>query len=196
MAQTNKATGINWRDKANSTTGIAIGAALAGIVIGLVTSFGRKVAVQTAAASAGSWDDMLIAEHRAVAGLLDQLQQTTHDQTTKRAALVMKLKRALTKHAVQEENIIYPVLVPSEAAGEKDDPYADHAKIKRWLNNLEHSDMSTPGFMSQVAALRKLIEEHVADEEENLFPMLKAAKSDAENQRLTRELWHEGLKLA
>jgi hemerythrin superfamily protein len=196
MARTNETTATGWSDTAGSKTGIAIGAALAGIAIGIVGSLGRKIAVQTAAASAGSWDAMLMAEHRAVSELFDQLQQTNHDQTTKRAALVKKIKRALIKHAVQEENIIYPVLIPSEAAGEKNDPYSDHANIKRWLNSLEHSDMSTPGFMSQVAALRKLIDEHVAEEEDNLFPMLKAAKSDAENHRLTRELWREGLKLA
>ena len=182
--------------KPDKAIGVAVGAGLAGLAVGLLANLGRKLAAGSVARAKGDWDDILIAEHRAVSAIFDELENSRHDQVAKRKALVGKLKAALTRHAVQEEMVIYPALILSEAAGEHSDPYADHAQMKRWLNNLEHSIIATPGFMSQVAALRKLIDEHVAAEEQDLFPALKAAKSVAENERLTRELCEERQKFA
>lgn len=184
------------RQAKSPATGAAIGAGLLGLALGFAGSLGRKLAVQTTASAQGNWDDILIAEHRSVSAIFDDLEETRHDQVAKRKGLVMKLKAALSKHALQEEMVIYPALIPSEAAGEPGDVYADHAEMKRWLSNLQHSPMSTPGFMSQVAALRKIVDEHVAAEEQDLFPALKAARSDADNRRLTAELLAEGRKLA
>ncbi|MEP7349725.1 MAG: hemerythrin domain-containing protein [Sphingorhabdus sp.] len=198
MAQTQspKGHGSHWYDRANTNTGRAVGAALAGVAIGVATTLGRKMAVQTAAAGTGSWDDMLKHEHRAVEKIFDRLEATTADQSFRRATLTTKLKHALTKHAVQEENIIYPILVPSEAAGERGDVYEDHADIKKMVHMLEHMENSDSDFLAKVATLRKIVEEHVKEEEENLFPQIKRARSKKQNEQLTHEVWREGLKLA
>ncbi len=43
---------------------------------------------------------------------------------------------------------------------------------------------------------RSAIEQHMREEEDDLFPRLRAELSDAQNAHLTRQMNKEGLKLA
>src|SRR5688572_15115863 len=56
------------------STGAMIGAAAAGVAVGLMANLGRKVAVQAPTKLAGDWDEALKAEHAAVLKLFDALQ--------------------------------------------------------------------------------------------------------------------------
>src|SRR5690349_20093747 len=85
-------------------------AAVAGAAVGMAANFGRKLVLQGLAARAGNWDEVLHEEHEAVLALFDQMEATTDAQAHARAHLFGKLKAALGKHAMQEENVIYPAL--------------------------------------------------------------------------------------
>jgi hypothetical protein len=63
----------NNSDKNTSGSGALIGAAIAGLAVGLAANFGRKAVVQGMTVAAGQWDEGLKAEHAAVlgSGLID-----------------------------------------------------------------------------------------------------------------------------
>jgi hemerythrin superfamily protein len=177
-------------------TGAMIGAAAAGVAVGLMANLGRKTAVQAPTFLAGEWDEALKAEHAAVMKLFDALQATTDKNTTKRSMLLMQMKHALAKHALQEENAVYPALRDAGQTGEADHLNHDHGYVKQYLYDLENMPKESPAFLTKVAEFRRAIEEHVNEEENQIFPSLKAKLSPEKNKALTALMNKEGFKLA
>jgi hemerythrin superfamily protein len=178
------------------STGALIGAAAAGVAVGLMANLGRKVAVQAPTKLAGEWDEALKAEHAAVLKLFDALQATTEKNTTKRSMLLMQIKHALAKHALQEENAIYPALRDAGQTEQADHLNHDHGYVKQYLYDLENMPKESPAFLTKVAEFRGAIEEHAGEEETTIFPALKGKLSPEKNKALTALMNKEGFKLA
>lgn len=190
-------TGLHGKKKPFSgSTGAIIGAAAAGVAVGLMANLGRKAAVQAPTALAGSWDEALAAEHKATLKLFDTLEATTERNTTKRSMLLMQIKHALAKHALQEENAVYPALRDGGQTDAADHLNKDHGYIKQYLYDLEKMPKDSPAFMAKVREFRGQIEEHVREEEDRIFPALKAKLSPEQNKALTTMMNKEGFKLA
>lgn len=178
------------------STGALIGAAAAGVAVGLVANLGRKTAVQAPTFLAGDWDQVLAAEHAAVLKVFDALQATTEKNVTKRSMLLMQLKHALAKHALQEENVIYPALRDGGQTEQADHLNHDHGYVKQFLYDLENMPKDSPAFLTKIAEFRAAIEEHAGEEETTIFPALKAKLSPEKNKLLTAQMNKEGFKLA
>ena len=196
--QANEHHAAQWSSTGFSRTqiGMTLGAAAAGILIRLAGSIGRKMAVQSASTHNRVWDEVLQIEHRAVETLFQTLLQTEATETGKRTALFAKIKHALIKHAIEEENAIYPALQRIDAIEDGDQLFEDHAAIKKAIYDVDRMDSRDGAYLTRVRELSKLIEQHVQREEGNLFPRLKRAMSDDENKQATARIWKEGLKLA
>ena len=173
-----------------------IGSALAGLAIGLFATVTRKAAMQAPTALAPDWVEGLTREHKAVLTLFDKLEATERSQTGKRKALVVKLKLALTKHAVEEENVVYPALREAGEESAVDGLSDDHAAVKHYLYRLTMMEADSPEFMKTVRAFRADIEKHMKEEERDLFPRLKAKLDDAANKRLSAMVNKEGYHAA
>jgi len=172
------------------------GAAAAGAAIGILALLGRKAAVQAPSALAGDWQTALVAEHRAVIKLFDAIQATEDSATLKRTMLLGKIKFALSKHAIEEENVIYPALREAGEIAGADELTAEHGYVKQYLYELENMPKNGPDFLAKIARFRKDIEEHVAEEEDNLFPSLHRKLGADKNKELTLKMNREGFKLA
>lgn len=184
------------RKNGGTSTGALIGAAAAGVAVGLVANLGRKAAVQAPTMMAGDWDEALAAEHQATFKLFDALEATTDKNTTKRAMLLMQLKHALSKHAIEEENAVYPALRDHGQKEQADHLNNDHGYVKQYLYDLGNMPDNSPAFMQKVREFRAAVEEHVREEEDKIFPALKAKLSPEENKKLTMAMNKEGFKLA
>ena len=182
--------------KAGSSTGALIGAAAAGVAVGLMANLGRKAAVQAPTMMAGDWDQALAAEHAATMKLFDAMQATTDKNTTKRSMLLMQMKHALAKHAIEEENAVYPALRDAGQTEEADHLNHDHGYVKQFLYDLENMPKDSPAFLTKVGEFRRAVEEHVREEEDTIFPKLKAKLSPEMNKALTAAMNKEGFKLA
>lgn len=184
------------RTKGLKNFGVIAGAAGAGMAMGVLAMIGRKVAVQAPTYFAGEWDEALAAEHKAVLKLFDALEATSGNDRGKRSMVLMQMKHSLAKHALQEENVIYPAL---REAGEKDaadELNKEHGYVKQYLYELENMPNGSSEFLPKVARFRADIEKHMREEEDELFPSLKAGLSDARNKQLTTAMNKEGFKLA
>ena len=177
-------------------SGALIGAAVAGAAVGLAANFGRKMLMQTPAFVSGNWDDALRTEHKMTLALFDQLEATSEDAATTRAGLVMKIKYALSKHALQEENVIYPVMRDANEVHDADELNGEHGYVKQFLYDLENMDKTSPDFLPKVREFRTLLEGHIRNEEDNIFPRLRATMTDEQNRKVTLAMNKEGLKLA
>jgi hemerythrin superfamily protein len=152
--------------------------------------------MQTPAFVSGNWDDALRTEHRMTLALFDQLEATSDDAAATRTALVMKIKYALSKHALQEENVIYPAMRESNEAHDADELTGEHGYVKTYLYELEKMNKTGPDFLARVRDFRTLLEGHIRNEEDVVFPRLRATMSEEQNRKVTLAMNKEGLKLA
>lgn len=172
------------------------GAAAAGVAVGVAAMIGRKVAVQAPTALAGDWDAALASEHAMVTKLFDALAATTEKNTGKRTLLLAQLKHALARHALQEENVIYPALRDAGQTEAADGLNKDHGYVKQYLYELENCPKNSSQSLSILSRFRADLEKHVREEEDLLFPSLKAQLSEEANKKLTFAMNKEGFKLA
>ncbi|MEH3107975.1 MAG: hemerythrin domain-containing protein [Sphingomonas fennica] len=181
---------------APSGTALAAGAAAAGLALGLAANLFRKAVVQAPTALAGNWADALAAEHKATLAIFDKIQETGEAQTSKRAFLLMQLKHALAKHAMEEENAIYAALRDNGQVAEADHLNEDHGYVKQYLYDLTMLPKDSPSWSRKVGEFRSRIEAHMKEEEEVIFPRLRAALDEDGNKQLTVAMNKEGLKIA
>ena len=174
---------------------VAIGAA-AGIAAGLLANLVRKAAVQAPTLAAGRWDEALAAEHAAALTLFDLLEKTPDSATARRSILLMQLKHAIGKHAFQEENVVYAKMRDEGLTEAADHLNHEHGYVKQFFFDLGEMPKDDPAWLPKLRAFRALIEKHMREEEEGLFPRLRERLSDAQNRHITAAMNKEGLKLA
>ncbi|WP_017670707.1 hemerythrin domain-containing protein [Blastomonas sp. AAP53] len=191
------------RHQDTRTEGSILGSSVKGLLItagvAAIANLGRKLAVQAPTAMAEDWCEGLAGEHKATLAVIDKLQDVTGDHPRQRAILLTNLTHMISKHALQEENVIYPVLRRGEdnaAAEAADSLNRDHGQVKAMLYELAHMDKGDPAFGETLGELRSALEEHMREEEDILFPALRTRLSDDENRKLTREMNMAGLMLA
>lgn len=178
-------------------TGAVLGAAAVGLAAGLAANLGRKAVMHgVMTTSQGDWESALAAEHAALLKLFDQLQATGPEDGKKRSTLLAAMKAALLKHAVEEENAVYPALRDAGEVSGADELNHEHGYVKQFTYDLENMDKADPGFLPKVAEFRAVIEDHMREEENELYPRLRAKLSDAENRKLTLAMNKEGFKVA
>lgn len=185
----------NTKNAGKNTTSVMT-AAVGGLVVGLMANAGRKVVMQMMDSSAGEWDQILKAEHEATLMIFDKMQDTGIENTAKRTLYLAQLKHALTKHALEEENVVYPTLRENGFTDEADELNNDHGYVKQFLFELGNMEPSDAAWATKVGEFRTQIEEHQREEEETLFPQLRAKLGDEANAAITTALNKEGVRFA
>jgi hemerythrin superfamily protein len=179
-----------------TSAGVLAGAALAGAAVGMAANVGRKLFVQMTSATTGDWVDALKNEHQLTLALFDKILATTDSQTMVRTHLLAKLKYALDRHAMEEENVIYPALRQANQAHDADTLNAEHGYVKTYLYELERMAKDSPEWLSRVRDFRAMIEEHMRMEENEVFPAFQRSLTDGQNAKLTSLMNKEGFKAA
>lgn len=134
---------------------------------------------------------LLIEQHRLLLSLLDKMEQTTPEQGWKRIRLFLRLKRTLGKHALAEEDVVYPLL-HNQAHHEQDTKhlYQEHADMKILLYELEANPTGAE-WVENVRRLRGLIEPHARQEEEVEFPKLREILNEQSQMKLSGQIHRE-----
>ena len=174
---------------------IAIGAA-AGVAAGLLANLVRKAVVQAPTVIAGTWDQALAAEHRAALAIFEALEKTTETQTGRRSFLLMQLKHAVSKHAFQEENSIYAMMRDQGSTEAADHLNHEHGYVKQYFFDLTEMPKSDSAWLPKLKEFHGMIEKHMREEEDDLFPRMRGQLSEEQNKHLTVMMNREGLKLA
>jgi hemerythrin superfamily protein len=124
----------------------------------------------------GNVIDELVTDHREVEelfGRIESLPPGAKDRKTYADQVTMELVR----HSVAEEAYLYPAVREHVRDGDAiaDKELEDHAKAEQIMKDLERCEADDPEFDRLMGMLMSEIRMHVADEEENLFPALRAA---------------------
>jgi hypothetical protein len=80
---------------------------------------------------------LLIDDHRKILSTLDQMLEAPSASKVRRMRLFLALKRTLGKHALAEEDVVYPLLLQDHSAAKSKELYDEHADIKTHLFEIE-----------------------------------------------------------
>jgi hemerythrin-like domain-containing protein len=122
---------------------------------------------------------LLTADHRAVARLFAAFEDATGDAEKRR--LANDICVALKVHARLEEDLFYPA-----ALGAVGDPamieeaMVEHASARDLIAQVESGAPGQALFDARVKVLGEYVQHHVAEEEEEIFPLCRASKLDLE----------------
>jgi hemerythrin superfamily protein len=150
----------------------------------------------TSGGATGDWFEAIKVEHQLTRGIFDKIEATDDSQTGARATLLAKLKYALTKHALEEENVLYPALRQANHARDADHLGDEHGYVKTYLYELETMAKDSPEWLARVRDFRSMIESHMREEEDEIFPRFRRELSEEQNARITAMMNKEGYKFA
>lgn len=165
-----------------------IAAMASGLAVGVVSS---RLLPPLLAGAAGSVRaslgenpfDRLMQDHRSVLALLDRLVSASEDASARRTAAFLAVKRALAKHALAEEDVVYPLLHgKANAVAAAKQLYSEHADMKIQLYELETALQNGASWAERARSLQTLIARHIREEEDVQFPHLQDLL-DAEGRR-------------
>lgn len=172
------------------------GAAALGIMAGVALARSKRTAFRLRSRLHGDWLGHLKAEHRVVRKLLKAMTHAEFEEPARRAALLEKVSELLTRHAVEEENVVYPALTDMGEGGESADLVDDHAEMKTLLRELQALSPEDPRWREQARTLKKVFDKHVREEEDQVFPILRERLGEVENAKLTKLVAREGVRLS
>lgn len=168
-----------------------IAAMAGGLAVGIL---GSRLMVPMFAAANGAMRarlgedsfELLIQDHRHIISILDEMERGPGDALVRRARLFLTLKRTLAKHALAEEDVVYPLLHQDvHDVKESKHLYDEHADMKIALFELERMLKSKADWTTRVRSLRELVQKHIRQEEDVEFPKLRRMMSESKSRKLS-----------
>jgi short-subunit dehydrogenase/hemerythrin-like domain-containing protein len=113
---------------------------------------------------------MLTRQHREAETLFDRIQNSTPGEGI---AIFKTLSEKLREHIRIEEMVLYPAVRKIDRAEVKHAEY-EHDEIKALLQSISMLKESPENFERQMTELKKSVQHHVEEEEQNLFPLCES----------------------
>lgn len=120
---------------------------------------------------------LLRADHKLVDLLFEQYESAK--SSTKKKTIVAQICMELTVHAQIEEEIFYPQV--KEALKDKElipEATVEHATLKSLIAQLEDGEPDDEMYDAKVKVLSEYVKHHVKEEQNEIFPKVKASKLD------------------
>jgi hemerythrin superfamily protein len=135
---------------------------------------------------------LLIDDHRRILSILDEMMASPSDSKPRRGRLFLALKRKLAKHAMAEEDVVYPIVRNDSASGDQRKRlYDEHAEMKILLYEIESQLMAGEDWSTVVAPLREIFRRHADEEEKTIFPELRRQLAESELSKVAGQIYRE-----
>ena len=145
----------------------------------------------------GNVIDELVTDHREVEELFGKIEALPPGDK-KRKVYADQATMELIRHSVAEEEYLYPAVREHLVNGNTmaDREIEDHSTAEQLMKDLEGCAADDPEFDRLVGELMSEVRSHIAEEENHLFPALRAQLSEEKNKTLTLSMNKEGFKVA
>ena len=124
---------------------------------------------------------MLKADHAEVHAWFEEYEGLGDRANVSKSKLVKKICQALTIHTQIEEEIFYPAMREAGKDKEEDmvnEAVVEHASAKDLIAQLQEMDPEDDLYDAKVKVLGELVDHHVEEEEEEMFPDARKLKLD------------------
>lgn len=133
--------------------------------------------------------ELLKNDHEKVSGILEKLDQTTERALKTREDLYARLKEELDTHSYIEETIFYPALSEdSRTHAFTLSAYEEHRIIKSLLEEMDAIPVDSEQWTAKFKVLKTSVEQHVQEEEKEIFPQARQVLPKAKLDQLGEEL--------
>ena len=124
--------------------------------------------------------ELLTDDHENVKAMFEKYEGLGDRAHASKKKLATEICTELTKHATAEEEIFYPAV---RAAGKDqedlvDEATVEHASAKDLIAQIMEMEPTEELFDAKVKVLSEMIEHHVKEEEEEMFPKARKAGLD------------------
>jgi hemerythrin superfamily protein len=118
--------------------------------------------------------DILTEDHRDMLDLLSQIQATP--DPAQRRDLADTVIAEVMRHSVAEEMYVYPAIEKHLPDGKEEVEHdkQEHDEVVQLMKSIEDVDSADPRFLELVREMEAQLRHHMADEEADQFPRLRA----------------------
>jgi hemerythrin-like domain-containing protein len=128
--------------------------------------------------------ELLEEDHRNVENLIRRIDRSKTG-SERREELFLELKREIELHSLLEETIVYPALENETGTSEMSlEAREEHRIIKMLLEEMEALDTDDEEWEAKFKVMRERIEEHVKEEEGEIFPAARKVISNEQAEDL------------
>lgn len=137
-------------------------------------------------------------DHRNLQDLLEQLQSS--QSPNRREELLTNIETEVQRHSRVEEEIFYPAF--KDATGKKQDEHLflealeEHHVVDLVLPEIKREEPASDAFAAKAKVLKDLIDHHIGEEQDEMFPRLRQAMSVPKLEQLGDEIERRKAKLA
>ena len=133
---------------------------------------------------------LLKEDHKRVQTLLSKLEKTRNGDA--RRNLFEQIEADLKTHTKIEEDIFYPAFRDSSGAAKKQELYyeavEEHHVVDLVLPELRTSGLSSEVFAAKAKVLKDVVEHHIDEEENEMFPKARKAMGAARLRELGTQM--------
>jgi len=135
--------------------------------------------------------ELLTGQHREVEAAWSQLQAAHSSASEVQQGLAARIIAMLSKHDAIETQLLYPELRKvGNAQGEKlsDHSLDDHQRVRELLDEVDGKDVGDESVYERLARCLSDVMDHVAEEEQQVFPLLRQCVSQERLAELGRQM--------
>lgn len=134
--------------------------------------------------------NLLKEDHREAIELIERLEDVKESNTVSEGEdLFRQLRGALEMHSSAEEEIFYPALKAfDETRDVVKEAYQEHNKIDQLLAEMALLSLADEEFQDKLAELKEVIEDHVSEEEEELFSRAEELFEESKLQEMGNQM--------
>ncbi|MEG4573781.1 hemerythrin domain-containing protein [Microcoleus sp. N3A4] len=148
-------------------------AAMTGIIGGAVTRTKNEMNIT----------EIITMDHRKADTLFMEIEKT--DDPKKLQEFFGQLYKDLSVHAEAEEQIVYPAI--RSYYSNTQELYDEQAEMKQMLAKIKALNPSSSDFKSQIKLLKTAVQDHVKEEENDMFPQIRRNFSEAQMEQMATQ---------
>lgn len=148
-------------------------AAMSGIIGGAVTRTKDEMNIV----------EIITMDHRKADTLFMEIEKT--DDPKKLQEFFGQLYKDLSVHAEAEEQIVYPAV--RSYYSNTQELYDEQAEMKQMLAKIKAMNPSSSDFKAQIKLLKTAVQDHVKEEENDMFPQLRRNFSEAQMEQMATQ---------
>lgn len=131
----------------------------------------------------------LLQDHQTIQQILSKIEKTNVSEAERRELLFSTLREKLEAHEILEETVFYPEIDKFPIAGELVNvAFEEHAEFDAILQEISELPVDKPEWLERVAELKDLVQQHIINEENRMFPAARKELPDSCAEQLGRKI--------
>jgi hemerythrin superfamily protein len=134
--------------------------------------------------------NLLKKDHESVRTLFSRFERTSKTDLERRNDLLAQIRREIQIHSRSEEEIFYPALKALNGEGRQlvSQALNDHKDINDLLTQISRLKLTAKNFDDRFEALFEIVDQHVEEEEGEIFRFAEENCSEQELEDLGRQI--------